>query len=88
MNAFHAVQYLGLVWARERNTMIRLFRLTGRSYAAPVALILFLGLTGLYGLIMKATSNHVRIIWSITTTVSLMHFWYDGFIWSVRKGQV
>jgi hypothetical protein len=21
-------------------------------------------------------------------TVSILHFWYDGFIWSVRKGQV
>jgi hypothetical protein len=20
--------------------------------------------------------------------LSLMHFWYDGFVWSVRKGQV
>jgi hypothetical protein len=21
-------------------------------------------------------------------TVSILHFWYDGFIWSVRRGQV
>ena len=24
----------------------------------------------------------------LTIVVSLMHFWYDGFIWSVRKKQV
>jgi hypothetical protein len=26
--------------------------------------------------------------WNVTIVVSLMHFWYDGFIWSVRKSQV
>lgn len=25
---------------------------------------------------------------AIVLVVSIMHFWYDGFIWSVRKGQV
>ena len=26
--------------------------------------------------------------WNVTIVVALMHFWYDGFIWSVRKRQV
>ncbi len=25
---------------------------------------------------------------AIMLVVSLVHFWYDGFIWSVRKSQV
>ena len=25
---------------------------------------------------------------ALGNVVSLMHFWYDGFVWSVRKGQV
>jgi hypothetical protein len=25
---------------------------------------------------------------SVATVITLMHFWYDGFIWSVQKHQV
>lgn len=88
MNVFHAVQYLGLVWAHEHRSIIAVFRLTGRKLAAPIALCLFLGVVTLYGYFVQATSSEVRVIWSLTTTVALMHFWYDGFIWSVRKGEV
>jgi len=88
MNVFHAVQYFGLVWAHEHGNMIDVFRLAGRRYAKPITLMLFVVITGLYGYFVKATTSEVRVIWSITTTVSLMHFWYDGFIWSVRKGQI
>jgi hypothetical protein len=28
------------------------------------------------------------IAMSLATVITLMHFWYDGFIWSVRKHQV
>ena len=27
-------------------------------------------------------------LWAATMVVSLMHFWYDGFIWSVRRRDV
>jgi hypothetical protein len=30
----------------------------------------------------------VHWLGAITLIVSIMHFWYDGFIWSVRKQQV
>jgi hypothetical protein len=88
MNVFHAVQYLALVWAHERPQITALFRLTGRTHERPLALGLFLGVVTLYGYFVVATSSEVRVIWSLTTTVALMHFWYDGFIWSVRKGDV
>lgn len=87
MNVFHAVQYLGLVWAHEKKSIIAVFRLTGRAYAKPIALVLFLCVNTLYGYFVQATDSDIRVIWSVTTTVALMHFWYDGFIWSVRRGQ-
>ena len=31
-------------------------------------------------------SNHYAM--SVLLTVSIMHFWYDGFVWSVRKKDV
>jgi hypothetical protein len=27
-------------------------------------------------------------LFPIPFTISLMHFWYDGFVWSVRRGEV
>lgn len=86
MNVFHAVQYLALVWAREQSSITRVFGLTGKPGGRAWALLLFFVVTGTYGYFVQATGSDVRLFWSITTTVALMHFWYDGFIWSVRGG--
>ena len=29
-----------------------------------------------------------QIMLNMVVVISIMHFWYDGFIWSVRKKQV
>jgi hypothetical protein len=85
MNLFHGVQYLALVWAMERKRIAALFRVSHRpALAAPV----FLCLVGLYGLGVQALDPELTLLWSVTIVVSLMHFWYDAFIWSVRKSQV
>ena len=33
-------------------------------------------------------SSEQRVALSVTLMVSLIHFWYDGFIWSVRRREV
>jgi hypothetical protein len=30
----------------------------------------------------------LTVLWAIKMVVSLMHFWYDAFIWSVRRAQI
>jgi hypothetical protein len=30
----------------------------------------------------------MRSLWAITLVVSILHFWYDGFIWSVRARRI
>ena len=87
MNLFHAVQYFGIVWAREGPQMTRRLRLENASYGRGLTLLLFLGVTGAYGFWVEAVDTEVRHLWAITLVVSIMHFWYDGFIWSVRKQQ-
>jgi hypothetical protein len=32
--------------------------------------------------------TNLQWLWAATIVVSIMHFWYDGFIWSVSKRQV
>lgn len=88
MNFFHAFQYFAIVWWSEQKNMIRLFRLGGRPHGKPLALVLFLILGFGYGLWAEVSDAESQWAMSVVLTVAIMHFWYDGFIWSVRKRQV
>jgi hypothetical protein len=84
MNLLHAVQYLALVWATEGGRLQERLRLPGRG----VALALFLGAVLAYGVGAELLNPDLESLWALTLVVSLMHFWYDGFIWSVACKQV
>jgi hypothetical protein len=88
MNFFHAVQYLGLVWWSEGKRLRRGLRMDGLRVGTPIALALFLGGTLTYGYVAEMAQIEERALWSIAQTVALLHFWYDGFIWSVRRQEV
>lgn len=88
MNLFHAVQYFGLVWWSERENLPRFFGVSEFSLAKPIALMLFFGSAFAYGYFVEWLDTDLTPLLAVTLTVSLMHFWYDGFIWSVRKKQV
>lgn len=88
MNLFHAVQYFGIVWFTEKKQMLKLFRLRDSRFGRTVCVALFLGVTALYGYFVEAIDTDIQWLLAITLTVSIMHFWYDGFVWSVRKKQV
>src|SRR5690606_31879553 len=88
MNLFHAVQYLALVWAMEHRRWLRWFERGGRPVRKPAVAAMFLGAVGAYGWAVQLIDPGWTALWAITIVVSLMHFWYDGFIWSVRKSQV
>lgn len=85
MNVFHAVQYFGIVWATERGNMQRTLRLDGVSGGRVLTWLTFVVSAALYGLAVEAWGGTTWLFWHFTIVVSLMHFWYDGFIWSVRK---
>lgn len=89
MNFFHAWQYFGLVWWSERGNLRRLGRLDGVRWGGAAALAMMLLAAGAYGVWAEwVDSNEQRFALAITLVVSLMHFWYDGFIWSVRRREV
>lgn len=85
MNLFHAVQYLALVWAMEGKRIAQTFRLPDRR---RLALAVYLGGVVAYGLGVQALDAGRTALWGLTMVVSLMHFWYDAFVWSVRKAQI
>jgi hypothetical protein len=75
-------------WSDSKNLTTRL-RLEGRRFAKPLLLVLFVGVPLGYGAwvtVIPMDGNDA--LFCLATVVSIMHFWYDGFIWSVRKKQV
>lgn len=85
MNLFHGVQYVALVWAMEQKRIATLLRLPRHP---RLVLAGYLASLILYGLGVQALDADITVLWAITMVVSLMHFWYDAFVWSVRKSQI
>lgn len=88
MNLFHAVQYLALVWAMEHKGVQQRVGRRGKMARKGSALLVFFGVVIAYGLFAQLLDPGFGMLWSLTIVVSLMHFWYDAFIWSVRKVQI
>ena len=87
MNFFHAWQYFAIVWVTDKENVRRLFRLENVSAGKGLSLALFVSLpfaVGFWGEAYAYDDTSV-ILWNV---IAIMHFWYDGFIWSVRKKQV
>ncbi|MBT6431381.1 MAG: hypothetical protein HOK30_27195 [Rhodospirillaceae bacterium] len=88
MNFFHAWQYFALIWWSERKTLVRLAGREGRAGATGAALALLLGVGLAYGVVAGLYHEDSAWITSAFLVVSLMHFWYDGLIWSARRDQI
>nr|WP_293179626.1 hypothetical protein [Nannocystis sp.] len=88
MNFFHAWQYFGLVWWSERGNLRRRLGLEHVRWGELLALLAMLTIAGTYGVWAEFVASSQRFALSVTLVVSLMHFWYDGFIWSVRRQEV
>ena len=86
MNLFHAVQYLGLVWATEQPQLARLLGPLGRSKV--LCCVIYLGSVLSYGIVAELVDLSLPALWTLTMVVSILHFFYDGFIWSVAKRQI
>ena len=88
MNFFHALQYFAIVWWAEKGNMSKFFGFDGRSWAKPATFLLFLTFGFSYGLFSETADDSNTWLFSIFLVVSLMHFWYDGFIWSIVRKQI
>jgi len=93
MNFFHALQYFFIVWYMEGRRITDFFRVERFRFGPQMALALFLAAGfgfGVLAVVNLDASGEVfkRGVVSLLIMVSIMHFWYDGFIWSVRKKQV
>jgi len=88
MNFFHALQYFALVWHTERKSLVSLARLDGSALAVPAAFALLVVPAAGYGWWAATHASRDVTAFCLVAVVSILHYWYDGFIWSVRKGEV
>jgi hypothetical protein len=87
MNLFHAVQYFALVWWAEGDRFTRRLKLERLRFGRGVAWLVFVGAALVYGFSALAGAG-LSWWYALTLVVALMHFWYDGFIWSVSRDHV
>ncbi|HEU4651374.1 MAG TPA: hypothetical protein VFS49_08160 [Croceibacterium sp.] len=86
VNLFHTVQYFALVWLKEGGRMREM--IGAAAPASPrLAFGVFFGLCLLFGAAYFLVQNDSLLV-APFIVCSLMHFWFDSFIWSVRKKQV
>jgi hypothetical protein len=90
VNFFHGLQYFAMVWWSEKKHISSRFGLSRFAFGHLVALTVFLVLIFGEGIWHNVAATHGQALFavSVATVITLMHFWYDGFIWSVQKHQV
>ncbi len=86
-NFFHSLQYFAIVLFSEKRNLTQTFRLSRFAYGGALAMVwvtTFCLLAGVWAAFVASGS------WSssLLVTTAIMHYWYDGFIWSVKKKQV
>ena len=82
-NVFHAVQYFALVWVMEQNSVQRIFGAGRSKVGQGVRLSLYIAVPltlGFFSLCFDSVFAKATLM-----TCALMHFWWDGFVWSVRS---
>jgi len=84
INIHHALQYYVIVWMQEGKRMSAFSRMGPR--AAFTLFVLFTAVVAVgYDMATKLDSR----LWMVPfLACSLLHFWFDGFVWSVRKKAV
>ncbi len=91
MNFFHGLQYFALVWWTERRNLGHVTGLERMRFGTPVLLVAFAAITLLVGVVFQTYGrNYTMLRWAaaVGLIISLMHYWYDGFVWSVRRREV
>jgi len=84
INIYHALQYFALVWLKEGKHVQPWLKCSART-----ALDLFLVFCAVAAVGYQLASG-AGIQWLLAPFIacSLLHFWFDGFVWSVRRKQV
>ena len=88
-NIYHALQYYFIVLITERPNLSKIsgLPLSNKKALNGLYLLVILPLVFVLAGVRQMTSAvpYLGAFWLLT---SLLHFWFDGFIWSVRKQDI
>lgn len=89
VNFYHALQYFAIVWAMEKKNIRQVVRIPDKAYGGAMTFVIYVAVLIAAGLAYQFHGK-LNIRWpaAFFMVVALMHFWYDSFIWSVRKKEV
>jgi hypothetical protein len=82
-NLFHAIQYFALVWVMEQKSIADVFGAGQSLHRVGFRLGCYLAIPLTLGFLSVCFDSVIARATLITC--ALMHFWWDGFIWSVRS---
>lgn len=85
--SFHAVQYLAILTWAETPSLSKKLGVAASPLGKVLPAVVILGCSLLAGLWVAAHWNE-RTASLIVLVVGAVHYWCDGFIWSVRKGDI
>jgi tetratricopeptide (TPR) repeat protein len=95
---FHDVQYLAIVWIFNRRRVDSdpaagaftrfLFRQRGYLVVLYVALVAGYGSLNLLGGYTSEAYGYAGVLGAVVAASTLLHFYYDGFIWKLREADV
>ena len=85
-NFYHGLQYFAIVWAIENRTIRHAAHLDRMRFGKVAAFVVFCLLLVASGYAYKLWGNDtLRLGVAFFTVVTLMHFWYDSFVWQAHK---
>ena len=88
-NIYHALQYYFIVLITERPNFSKLTGLPTSDKKALNALYLLVILPFVFVLAgVRQTTSELPYLGAFWLLTSIMHFWFDGFIWSVRRQDI
>lgn len=89
-NFYHAIQYFFIIYISEGALISKSFKLKEENRIGKVLIYIFvfLALAFMFAYIKIKTVDKFTLLASLWLSTSLLHFWYDGFIWSVRKKEI
>lgn len=91
-NIYHALQYYLIVYRSEGKNLPRVFGRNSSESKKSIMLLCF----GLFMVVAfflayarsTTTKDSFGFLGALWLSTALLHFWYDGFIWSVRRQDV
>lgn len=88
MECFHALQYFAMVWWSEKSNMQTVFHTKNLPFSKQITFTIFFSISFSFGIFAVLATRDIKLTVAVLQIVQFLHYWYDGFVWSVRKKQV